>query len=169
MYFLVAWGKDKQRAWSGTNWGLFQALSKRMDVRDVDITVKNTLKERIINKLRRGRKSSDMGISSTLKGREIALRAVEDGGPRDAVFQFAEVLPDSCGIPTYLYVDLTADYVGYMKQHSPDDFAVSNYEKCSKLTIVKRGAAERVSENVRRSIYYGSLDGKRFDRAARHA
>lgn len=36
IYFLSDWGKNKQRAWSGTNWGLFQTLSKHMDVLGID-------------------------------------------------------------------------------------------------------------------------------------
>lgn len=36
IYYISDWGKNKQRAWSGTKWGPFQALSKRMDVLDID-------------------------------------------------------------------------------------------------------------------------------------
>lgn len=35
--FLVNWGKNKETAWSGTNYSVYKALKKYFDVEDVNI------------------------------------------------------------------------------------------------------------------------------------
>ena len=39
LYYLVNWGNDKQKAWSGTCWGLFNTLKKHCDsIKDIDLS-----------------------------------------------------------------------------------------------------------------------------------
>ena len=139
IYYLVNWGSDKQRAWSGTNWGLYQALKKRMDVYDIDTTIGMTL-NRILYKLHL--KSRDMDMANIKKGANKAKAVIAKNGMKDAVFQFSEMLPNSFGMPTYIYFDLSVDRVAYMREHDPEDFKVSNFQMYDRLTIVNRGGAE---------------------------
>lgn len=37
LYYVVNWGKDKQRAWSGTNYGLYVALSKIFQIKEIEL------------------------------------------------------------------------------------------------------------------------------------
>lgn len=78
-------------------------------------------------------------MRDVIKGGKIALRHIWQQGPRDAVFQFAEMVSDTPIMPTYLYVDLTVDTVGDMMTQRPDDFAVSTYQRNPPVKIFNRG------------------------------
>lgn len=131
--YLVEWGKDRTKAWSGTNLGIYNALKKRVEVDDVDITPGTAMK--IVTKaakaLRGGK--GDMGMLS-----HKILRAKHNGKAGDVVFQFAEILPDTDRRRTYIYQDLSVSYVEYMAQNLPDTFAVSAFQTLDPRMIHRR-------------------------------
>ena len=138
VYYVVGWGKDKQRAWSGTYWGLFSALQRVMDVRDIDDTIPDHLHTRILRKLHI--LHNDMGTRHIRRATRLVLPITRKEGPRDAVIQFEEVLrDDQCHMPTYIYIDLSVDAVADMLRNRPDDFAVSNYQHIPEFKIINRG------------------------------
>ena len=139
MYYLVSWGDDKERAWSGTDWSLFCALSKRMDVKDVDITVRHSFCDRILNKLKIRRYTNDLDMANIRTQSRKAKEVIRQEGRRKAVFQFAEVVPETEEMPSYLYIDVNAAYIGYMKENAPNDFDSTGYGKCGMKNINKRG------------------------------
>lgn len=50
--YVVNWGKDKQKAWSGTNYGLYVALSKLFQIKEIELQDhKPTLFAKILNKI----------------------------------------------------------------------------------------------------------------------
>lgn len=52
LYYVVNWGKDKQRAWSGTNYGLYVALSKIFQIKEIELQdYKANLISRVLNKI----------------------------------------------------------------------------------------------------------------------
>ena len=153
LYFLADWGKNKQLAWSGTNWGLFCALQKLFDVEDIDVTTYDPFHVRVLRKFNplvkplglqlAPPKSTDMGRRKVRLGHRRALTAIQRGGKRDAVFQFSELVDErTCHMPTYLYIDLSVDAVADMKKHSPEIFQVSNYQMNKPFDIIRRGGAK---------------------------
>lgn len=142
IYFVVDWGPNKQRAWSGTNYGLYSALKKRMNVCDIDTTAKDSFKSRLLRKVHI--LPRDMGMEHISIARNIAKNAIAKNGKKDAVFQFSEIIPDSLGMPTYIYLDLSVDRVRFMHDNNPDEFKVSTYQTFPLSIIVKRGAAKQI-------------------------
>lgn len=102
--FVCCWTKDKTRTWSGTVWGLYNALGKHFDITEIDVAEKRSLPQRIMAKLLRRR--NDMQVGNILRHRAFLDRECEG---KD-VFQFAEY----CQAPnanTYLYIDNCAEWI----------------------------------------------------------
>lgn len=140
IYFLVAWASKKQRTWSGTCWGLFQALSSITDVRDICITVPTPLIIRLLRKLHLMKDDSD--IHRLKKQRAIASPIIKEEGHKDALIQFGDVIDDSCGTPTYLYIDMSADAMVHLMKSDPSTFSVSGRQVCSAKTLIKRASIQ---------------------------
>ena len=124
-YFLCNWKKDRQSTWSGTCFGLFSALQKRLvltdcNLRDDDQAV---LLHRVLRKL--GLEVHDFNMTLMDKQRRKAQRTVGDGA--SVVFQFSEILFDTDNRRTFIYQDLSVDYVRYLCETSPNVFSLSGY------------------------------------------
>lgn len=131
LHFIVNWlPGNKERSWSGTNWGLYKALQKYFEVSDININRPLPLKKRILRKLG-FTITSDLGISDILANRKRVtplLNSQEANNRQHIAFQFAEIVNDSPLVKTYIYQDLAVPYIEYMYEHLPEDYAVSAYQ-----------------------------------------
>lgn len=130
LYFLVNWMPgNKERSWSGTNWGLYKALQKYFEVNDIDLHRPETFKQRVMRRLGYDRKLN-FGISGILADKKKVLSMLKgtNNGTVNKVFQFSEIIHDSPNTQTYIYQDLGVPYIEYMQKYLPDDYAVSAYE-----------------------------------------
>lgn len=132
--YLVNWGKNKETAWSGTNYSLYKALQKYYDIHDVNLSG-----NRWVNAFMRRILRMDWMQIGYYRTKMIRhqLRNV-----RDNVFQFGEYLNDTDSRKTYMYVDCTLGYVDYLRTHLPDIFAVSAYQDIDPTVIDKRTRAQ---------------------------
>lgn len=150
IYYVVNWGKNKERAWSGTNYGLYKALKNLLEIEDINtykISTENIIK-RIFNKIIR--KNNDFGLSEIQKSRRMVEKYISNK-KKVPVFQFSEIISDSNGIPTYIYQDLSVSYVKFMFEKYPSIFKVSGFGQIEKKYIEKR-------ENLQMD-YYGNCKG----------
>lgn len=130
LYFLVNWMPgNKERSWSGTNWGLYKALQKYFEVKDIDLHRPDTFKQRVMRRLWYDEKRN-FGISKILANRKKVLPMLNRmyNNTKINVFEFGEIIPDSPNTQTYIYQDLGVPYIEYMQKYLPDDYAVSTYE-----------------------------------------
>lgn len=124
LFILSCWSDDREHTWSGTNWGLYKALSKKTSVVDVNIgAVKPSLYERVRRKIK-APLPPDIGL------RQIHRQQLWLNGKKLAgnVLQYAEIVGDTEVANTYIYQDLSVDYVSYMSKNLPEVFAHSNYQ-----------------------------------------
>lgn len=133
IYYLVNWGKIKERAWSGTSYSLYKALKTYFNVYDIDLTKKITTWGRIKNRII----GLDMGLSEIQSNRK-KLEKVMSSTEKRVVFQFVENIFDTDLVSSYIYLDLSASYVDYMKNHKPQVFIYSNSKFCREKAISMR-------------------------------
>lgn len=137
IYYIVNWGKDKERAWSGTNYSLYKALKGLLDVEDIntyDIS-KKSIFEKIFKKITLN--NNDFGLSDINKLRKYVENYIDNNG-KAPIFQFSEVIFDSPNLPTYIYQDLSVSYVKFMREKYPSIFNVSGFGNIDKKYIEKR-------------------------------
>lgn len=134
VYFLVDWQKNKEVTWSGTCWGLYCALKKHQEIIDCNLheTDWQTFYHKCLRKLKLEKR--DMNLSAIYRQRikkEVNIR-------KGNVFQFAEVLTDTPQRKTFIYQDLSVDYVHYMHNTLPQIFAFSGYQEYTSQVIQQR-------------------------------
>lgn len=133
LLFLTKWGNVKERAWSGINWSLYNALSKYYNIDDINLSLaNNTVINRIIDKI-----CPDIYLRETKRNGKYAVQMINRGKPM-TIFQFAENIFDTDNLSTYIYQDLSVSYVEYMMENMPDIFAVSAFQNDSHAAIHKR-------------------------------
>jgi len=128
--YLVNWGKNKETAWSGTNYSLYKALCNHYDVKDINLKGNRW----IIAFLHKVLQIEVMSIDYY---RRLLLRKrlQEISGN---TFQFSEVLNDSVNRKTYLYLDNSVSYVNYLRNQKPEIFAVSSFQSTDSKLFEKR-------------------------------
>lgn len=134
MYFLAPWLADRAKTWSGTVNGIFEALSSHYEMEDINLSeIKESPFLKVIKRLTGS--SRDMGIGNYSKyAKTLANRGINDG----VVFQFAEIMYDTDGLKTYIYQDLSVDYVCYMHDNLPEIFKVSAFQEVDINQAYKR-------------------------------
>lgn len=142
LHFIVNWGgQSKERAWSGTNYSIYKALSKVFEIHEIQIKTP-WIVNKIANKLKLDWFSREWYVSR--------FRMVEDV-KSGIVFQFGEVLKETNIRHTYVYQDLSVSYVKYMRDNLPDVFKVSAYQNAKSSIIDKRTMVQ--------NRYYESCSG----------
>ena len=137
--YLVNWGKNKETAWSGTNYSLYKALQKYYSIKDV-----NLKGNRWINAFLRRILRLNTSVIGFYRKRVQSFRLRNTKGK---VFQFAEVLNNRPGRDTYMYVDLTVSHVNYLRKNQPDVYSVSAYQNSDPRIFEKR--AKEQDEYIR--------------------
>ena len=95
--FIVNWGKNKETAWSGTNYSIFKALSKYYDINECPIKSSGLL----FRILRRIFRMDSFMISSII--RRFYSRRYRN--LRGNTFQFEEVSNVTTYRKTFIYLD----------------------------------------------------------------
>lgn len=132
--YVVNWGKDKQKAWSGTNYGLYVALSKLFQIKEIELQDhKPTLFAKILNKIFH---KNDFGIKNIINNRNRILKSLHK--EKSIFFQFAEIIPDNDYFSTYIYQDLSVSYVKYISLKNNKTFKYSGFSINSKSSIRNR-------------------------------
>lgn len=139
MYFIVSWGKDKQSSWSGTNWGLYQALSKYCTIKDICVpSNQDSFIRRILRRLFTFF-YRDFDYASVLKNRALLKGKFANKSEINIIFQFAEIIEDSINCRTYIYGDVSAVYMSFLYQTDKKTFAYSGFNLLTnKSYLVKR-------------------------------
>lgn len=147
LYFLVNWEKDKTRTWSGTCWGLFQALQRFFQVEDINIkSPQSSLWYKILCKF--GILKPDMGYKHILQTRKRLLPFFQKQKSPVRVFQFGEYIPTQDNVSAYIYQDLTVSYVKYMQTYLPEVFALSGFSCFNKQTIDQKLVLEAANQKT---------------------
>lgn len=141
MFYIVNWGKNKERAWSGINYSLYKSLSKVFEIHEIPIKTP-WIVCKIMNKLR-----IDWFAQIWYLNKLRRKPKVESG----TVFQFAEILNDTKTRKTYIFQDLSVSYVKYMRDHMPEVFKVSAYQDTKSSIIDQRAEAQ--------NKYYATCSG----------
>lgn len=128
--FLVCWGKNKETAWSGTNYSIFKALSKYYDINDCNINNSGLLFKILRRLLRMDsfRFESIIRLYYSLKYKNL----------RGSTFQFEEFCEDTEYRNTFIYMDLNVSYIKYMFEKLPLDLEYSGYKNIKYESICKR-------------------------------
>ena len=129
--YLVNWGKNKETAWSGTNYSLYKALSKHYDIKDINLKG-NRWVTAFLHKVLR----IDVMSIEYYRRHLLGTRLKEIAGK---VFQFSEVLADKEGRETYMYVDNTVSYVNYLRDEKSEIYKVSAFQNSNPKIFLKRG------------------------------
>lgn len=132
--FLVCWGKNKETAWSGTNYSIFKALSKYYAINEYPIKSTGI----IFKILRRLFRMDSFKISYIIR-RYYSLKY---RNLRGNTFQFEEVCGDTADRNTFIYMDLNVSYIKYMYENLPSVFAVSAYQNVKYDSICKRSIVQ---------------------------
>jgi hypothetical protein len=128
--YLVNWGKNRETAWSGTNYSLYKALSKYYDINDINLKGYHWINPFIRRILRMD------GTTTDYYRRHILGKKLHNVNGN--VFQFSEVLCNNDNRNTYMYVDNTVSYVNYLRKVRPDIFEVSAFQDSNTKIFVKR-------------------------------
>lgn len=138
--FLADWGNNKQAAWSGTCWGLFTALQEHREVTDWNLSEGRTqaFYHKLMRKLHL--EKDDFSIAHIGRQRRRLQRLLD--GKACTVFQFSEILHDTGQRKTFIYQDLSADYVRYMYGNKQDVFPISGFGNRPSDAVERRAALQ---------------------------
>lgn len=153
LFYLVTWDKkDKTRTWSGTCWGLYQALQHFFNVEDINIkSNESSLWYKILRKI--WFLKPDMGCKKILKNRKHLLPFFLKQKNPVKVFQFEEYIPTQGNVSTYIYQDLSVSYVKYMQMHLPEVFALSGFNCFDKKTIEQKLTLEVANQKTCSALF----------------
>lgn len=134
LYYVVNWGKDKKKAWSGTNYGLYVALSKLFQIKEIELqSSQDILPIRVLNKILH---KNDFEIKNIIRERNKILKSLHR--KESIFFQFSEIIPDNDYFFTYIYQDLSASYIKYISSENNKIFKYSGFSINSTKSIYDR-------------------------------
>lgn len=134
LYYVVNWGNDKLKAWSGTNYGLYVALSKKFQIKEIELHDSYACWiSKVLNKIFC---LSDFGVKNIISNRNRILKSLHN--KRSTFFQFAEVIPDNDQFSTYIYQDLSVSYIKYLSEENNKIFKYSGFSSNRKDSICNR-------------------------------
>lgn len=128
MYYLVNWGKEKEKAWSGTYYSLYKSLSKISNIEV--ISMHNPIISRCLQKIKF--KKLDYELSNIkYNNRKLNRRFSKN----DTIFQFSEIInsPNS-----YIYQDLSVSYIKYSLEKHKDIFRLIGNENTPEKYLNQR-------------------------------
>lgn len=150
--FVCAWGKDREKSWSGTHYGLYTHLKKYYDLTDIDIGENRnsfcSLKGKITKRIKRLIKLDDMNLSAMRKGERIVKNKTKN--KNIPLIQFGEC-PFEYHDRHYIYQDLHVGYVKKLIEEQPDIFKISGYQQLTYNAIRKREKYQKA--------FYKNADG----------
>ena len=142
LYFLCYWNKVREKTWSGTCFSLFRALDALFHV--IDVPLHTPLLIRVLRKIRllpRNTPSqAEIRYFRLFHSRRIPYGKKQKSKSR--IFQFTDMLPDNARRETYVYQDLSINYVRHLAEAHPKRFRISNFESTPPQELKRRAKAE---------------------------
>ena len=132
--YLVRWGKNKETAWSGTNYSLYKALSKYYDVKDINLKFPKLISVFMHRVLRLDWFAGGYYELQYFRHKHKNLRG--------KVLQMSGIVDSGVDTQSYIYNDLSVLYVEYMKNKLPEVFAVSDFQQAKPALIHKQAVAQ---------------------------
>lgn len=136
IYYVAKWQKERQKTWSGTVWGIYTALKKIYTVQDIELPNKKTFCERFLRILHIRRPNFEMRDNKHAE--KFCNKILRNDTTTKIIFQFAEIVKDTPQQKTYIYQDLSVDYVWYMYKHLPHIYKLSNFQGLIPKDIERR-------------------------------
>lgn len=143
--FVAEWDRGDRRAtWSGTTFALYNALQKFFEVRDIDVSMHQKTKfDNRMDKIRRLlniNKVDDFGMRANEAAWKYVKYIESQDKNRDPqiYFQFAEIAKDSSRRKTYIFQDLSVDFLCRQYNASPETFAMGNFRGTTIDVMKKR-------------------------------
>lgn len=113
LFFLVNWENNPQKAWSGTCYSLYKALSNHFNVKDIDLyKSRRNIVLRFLQKLKI--MSNDFGYNGILQSRKFVNKKFPEISD-NIIFQFEEIVTGKI-FSTYLYQDLSVSYLKFLSE-----------------------------------------------------
>lgn len=131
--FIVNWGPEKGKAWSGTNLSIHNALSRYFNVVDQQIVSLTTL-AKVANQL--------FPSINSMNGYVIRKNRRHFNNIQGFVFQFEEILKDSANRRTFIYPDLCVDYLCHLFRDDLKTFNISGFQKYNYDDLVRRNDSQ---------------------------
>lgn len=139
LYYLVEWNDDKKKTWSGTCYGLYEALKLQvMNVEDINVALRHPIFQTLVKKIgwKLGFSHNNLNLDDIYRSRRIYKSRLPHA--QGNLIQFAEWAYDEDGLNTYLYQDLTIPYVKYMSKNDLVGFKYSGFSKFRDVEIDRR-------------------------------
>ena len=129
--FLVQWGDNRQKAWSGTNLSIFDALGRYYIMNDCPLIHKDP--DSIFARIKHHFFGcQDFGLN------EIRINHRFYRNIKGPVFQFAEILSTEPHRPTFIYQDLSVSCLYEMACCGDPSFTYSGFQSIPIKIIKKR-------------------------------
>ncbi|MGP6146515.1 glycosyltransferase family 4 protein [Jeotgalibaca sp. A122] len=127
--YAVAWGKSKEKTWSGTGYSLYNALRKQVDVEDINVELNRMQKMvmcieqlRLVNGKLRRNKYDFTKIQVTLKKNKLEKAVREKTEPLIQIGDFQTQYKNQ-----YIYQDLSLDSLIDFRVHKPTAYKYSPF------------------------------------------
>lgn len=132
--YLVHWGKNKETAWSGTNYSLYKALCKYYQVDDINLKFPKLISVFMHRILRLDWFAGGFYELQYFRRKHKYLKG--------KVLQMSGIVDADSETQSYIYNDLSVSYVEYMKDKLPKVFAVSDFQHANPVLIHKQAVAQ---------------------------
>ena len=147
--YLSMWGKNREKTWSGTNYSLYKALNKKIQVSDIGFRLKFI--EKLFIKLYSLSFNDDkvLGFFNNLNYLSTAIpsihasRKLKHINYDSVVLQIGDI--KKTNKPYYLYQDLSIDSLLYIKEMNPTAFKYSGFVNIPDKALKKRS---RIQNNI---------------------
>lgn len=142
LLFASTWSKQREKTWSGTTYSLYNALSSKIEVRDIDLTL-NKLEKMLVKlfslknfKMNNGKISIKSDFSSILfkvYKRKLGKKIDNINTPVLQIGDYGVSKND-----TYVYQDLSVDSLIYYKNKHNDLFNFSTFQDYDEKDLLRR-------------------------------
>lgn len=143
LLFVCQWGKDRRKSWSGTHYGIFNALQEYVNLENVDIGMYNGTVYSLVEKAQKAickilHLKKDFDCAALHHYQKVLRRKYfyNSKGKWTAI-QFAEC-PQQNNILSYYYQDLSASIIKLLYEKDNDMFGYSGFSRVSPKSIYKR-------------------------------
>lgn len=122
LLYCAEWAKDRERSWSGTTYGLRQALCAHFQLRDFDLSnCSESLFFRLNNRVRNYLGIRDFELTK-MRMQQSECNKHSSDFKKAAIFQFSEVPAVENGESHYIYQDLPVEWLWNCRNDNPELF-----------------------------------------------
>lgn len=133
--FVVLWGHNKEKTWSGIPWGLLCEFKKLTEVEEIFLKRRTfSLWDRILIKM--GLFDHDMDLGLIKQNRNSLKKQLTK--ENNVIFQFSDIAYNTKYRKTYVYQDTCVNYIMNLYKTDPTTFSYSNFSANGIDAIKKR-------------------------------